>query len=76
MEATTKDGEDAQLVWNRAIPLYTELQIRHGSSIMIRNLRWLLTAQKLAEQHLGRPLLEELRLNTRELLEAVRQLNF
>lgn len=70
MAAMTKDGQDAQIVCDRAVSVNTELHIRHGSSLMLRNLRWLLTPQKLAEPLLGRPLLEALGLNTRDLLAA------
>lgn len=37
---------------------------------MIRNLKWLVTEQRVADPLLGRPVLEDLGLNTRDLLAA------
>lgn len=48
-----------------------ELHTRHGLSHMIRNLKWLVTEQRMSDLLLGLPILEALCLNTRELLVAV-----
>lgn len=48
----------------------TELHIRHGTALTLRNVRWLVTDQTVGEPLLGRPVLEELGLNTRNTLAA------
>lgn len=69
--ATTKaDDEIPTQVCSRAVTIDTDLLIRHGSALTERNMRWIVTNQIVDEPLLGRPLLEALGLNTREILAA------
>lgn len=70
MVACTEYGESARLIFRSAVTLHPEVHIRHGTAIVIRNVHWLITDQKIAENVLGRPILEALGLNTRNLLAA------
>lgn len=54
----------------REVALDRELHIRHGKSLMIRNLRWSVAIEKVKEPLLGRPIQEELGLDVRQVLEA------
>lgn len=47
-----------------------DLKIRHGSSLLLRNVSWLVTDQQVETPLLGRPIQEALGLNTRQLLES------
>lgn len=70
MAAALPNGERACLTCDNAVSIDTELKIRHGAALVLRNLNWLVTEQPVAEPLIGRPLLEALGLNTRELLAA------
>ena len=48
----------------------TELHIRHGSSLTLRGVLWLVTDQTVGQSLLRRPVLDFLRLDTREILAA------
>lgn len=47
-----------------------EMHVRHGSTLMLRNLAWMITKQPMAEPLLGRPTVEVLGHNTKEILAA------
>lgn len=70
MAAHVPDGKKAELVCKKEAVIDTELHIRHGSSLLLRNVAWLVTNQQVETPLLGRPIQEALGLNTRELLEA------
>lgn len=70
MGAATTDGNRAILTCARTLSVHTELQIRHGSALVLRNLKWLVTNQPVADPLLGRPVLEVLGLNILALLAA------
>lgn len=55
---------------DRAVEMDTELLIRHGKSLMIRNLKWLVATENVEEPLLGRPIQEALGLNTKKIMEA------
>ena len=55
---------------DREISINTELHIRHGKSLMIRNLRWFVAVDTVDEPLLGRPIQEALGFNAKEILEA------
>lgn len=48
----------------------TELHILRGSALTLRVIRWLVPDQTVSEPSLGRPVLEFLGLNTRDILAA------
>lgn len=48
----------------------TELQIRNGSSLLVRELSWFIIYQKVTQPLLDWPIQEPLGLNSRELLAA------
>lgn len=70
MAAVNADGASARLTCKHSVSIDTELHIRHGSTLRLRNLKWLVTDQRVTDPLLGRPILEALGLNTRELLAA------
>jgi len=70
MAASLPNGKPASLICDKAVVIDTELHIRHGSALILRGVRWLVTNQSVGEPLLGRPLLEALGLNTREILSA------
>lgn len=47
-----------------------EINVRHGTTLMMRNLMWMITKQPMAEPLLGRPTLVVVGLNTKEILTA------
>ena len=70
MAACTPDGKRAKLVCTRALIVDAELHIRHGTALVLRGVRWLVTDQAVGEPLLGRPLLEALGLNASNFLSA------
>lgn len=70
MAGDNKHGGKAQLVCTKSACIDTELQTRHRSSSLIRNLSWLVTGQKVVQPLVGRPVQVALGLNTRKLLAA------
>lgn len=70
MAACTADGKKASITFKKAVIVDTELHIRHGSALVLRGTRWLVTDQTVGEPLLGRPILEALRLNARKTLAA------
>lgn len=71
MPGSIPNGEKAQLIRRKTACVDTELQIRYGSSLLVRNLSWLITDQSVTKPLPGRPIEEALEMNTRELLAAV-----
>ena len=70
MAACTPDGKRAKLVCTRALVVGAELHIRHGTAVVLCDVRWLVTDQVVGEPLLGRPLLEALGLNARNIPAA------
>lgn len=70
MAASTTSGEPSNLLCTQAVTVDTELHIRHGTTLKLRRLRWLVTDQKVPEPLLGRPILEALGLDTKRILSA------
>jgi len=70
MAAELPDGNKAEILCRRVATIDTELHIRHGTALMLRNLRWNITDQRVGEPLLGGPMLEALGLNTRNILAA------
>lgn len=69
MAANLPDGKPASLVCSKVIIVDTEFQIRHGTALPLRDVRWLVTAQAVGDPLLGRPILEALVLDTRNIPE-------
>lgn len=70
MSGTIENGESAGMTCDSSVSIETELNIRHGGALVLRNLIWLFTDHLMAEPLIGSPLLEALGLNTREILAA------
>ena len=70
MAAKLSDGKSAALTCKQIVTVDTELHIRHGSALTLRGVRWLVTDQTVGDPLMGRPLLEVLGLNTRDILAA------
>lgn len=68
----SKEGKALSVTYDREVSINTELLIRHGKSLMVRNLKWLVAIpeQEVPECLLGRPILEALGMDTKEILEA------
>ena len=67
---TTPKGENAEIVCERTVVADLKLHVRHGSTLVLRNLRWLVTKQDVGEPLLGRPTLEALGLNCADILAS------
>ena len=70
MAAHLPNGKPAPLTCRQVVTADTELHIRHGSALILRGVRWLVTDQAVGDPLLGRPLLEALGPNTRDILAA------
>lgn len=70
MAANLPNGKRASLTCKKAVTVDTELHIRHGTALTLRGVRWLVTDQLVGDPILGRPVLEILGLNTRDILAA------
>lgn len=70
MAAENSDGQRSKIIFNKTAYIYTDVHIRHGSTLMIRNLKWLVTEQLVATPLLGLLVLDALDLNPRDLLAA------
>ena len=66
----SKQGEDISIEYEREVMVTTELLIRHGRSLKIRNMKWLVSTQELSEPLLGRLVLETLGTNTERLIAS------
>lgn len=73
MAATTISGTESIIKCFQVVRLDFELHIRHGTALVLRNCRWLVTNQKVGEPPIGRSLFEYLRLNTREIFSVVEE---
>ena len=76
VNASGPDGTNAYVTCRKSVHADANLRIRHGSSLMLRNVRWVVSDQ-VADQvadHvlLGGPLLEALGLNTKNILQLHR----
>lgn len=65
-----RDGSDIDIVCNKKTVLNVELHVRHGSTLMLRNLSCMITDQPMAESLLGRLASKCFGLNTKEFLGA------
>lgn len=68
--ANLPDGNPASLTCSKIVTVDTKLHIRHGTALTLRGVRWLVTDQAVGDPLLGRPVLEALGLNTRNILAA------
>lgn len=71
MAAATADEKRACLTCTGTVSVDTGSKIRYGSVLVLRNLKWLVTVQRVADPRLGRSVLKGSGLDTRELLVAV-----
>ena len=67
---TSADGRELFLECDKVAVMNIKLLIRHGTTLTLRNVPWYVATGYVAEPLLGRPILEELGLNTREMLAA------
>lgn len=70
MAAANADGERERLICKGMVSMDTELHIRHGSSLRLRNLKWLVTEQRVFDPFMGLPVLEALGFNNPDLILA------
>lgn len=70
MAAKNLDGSLTTITCTHAATIDTELHIRHGSALVLRNLRWLITPQVVDEPLLSRPLLEALGFDCHKVMQA------
>lgn len=66
--ASLPNGQRASLICSKVATVDTELHVWHWTALILRMVRWLVTNQMVGEPLLGRPVLEELDLNTRIIL--------
>lgn len=66
----SEDEQPLYVACDREVEVTTELHIRYGKSLKLRKLKWYVATHDVDEPLLGRPILEALGLNTKELLEA------
>lgn len=70
MAAAPPDGKRTTLTCTNIACINTALKIRHGSELVLNNIRWLIMEQSLSDFLLGHHLLGALGLTTRWLLAA------
>lgn len=70
MAAVNADGGRAKLICTKTVSIDTEIHIRHGCMLRLRNLKWIVTEQRVCDQLIGRPVLKALGTNTWDLLAA------
>lgn len=70
MAAYNPDGQKATLIFKLAMTVDSGLHIRHVTSLVLHGLRWLVTYQTVGDPLPGRPLLDALGHNTRNILAA------
>lgn len=68
LAADSPDGTMAWLVCTHSATMDVDIRVRQGTSLKLRNPRWLVSYQRIPEPLLVRPLLEFLGLNTSEIL--------
>lgn len=70
MAAKNPDGTPTIITCTHSATIDTELHIRHGSALVLRNLRWLITPQAVDEPLLSRPLLEALGFDCHQVMRS------
>lgn len=70
MATEDENGTLAKIKCDKKITLDLELHIRHGTSLMLRNMGWYVITQAVNEPLLGRAVLEALGPNTSDILAA------
>lgn len=65
-----QNGEDIYVQCDKEVTLNVELFVRHGCYLELRNMTWYVATTDVGEPLLGRPVLEALGINTKELLVA------
>jgi len=70
--AAVSDGAPAQFACDREVVLDVQLFMRHSCYIELRNVKWYVPTTATPDPLLGRPVLEALGINTKELLIAAR----
>ncbi|CAN8075453.1 unnamed protein product, partial [Agarophyton chilense] len=70
MAAKNPGGSPTIIECTHAATIDTELHIRHGSALVLRNLRWLVTPQIVDEPLLSRPLLGALGFDCQKVMQA------
>lgn len=70
LAAATREGTKATLVCTKEALVDVEIHIRLGTALRLQNVEWLLTSQHVNDPLLGRPIVEDLGLNMRDLLAS------
>lgn len=70
INAASSVGKPPKLLFSKEVLIGTELHIRHGSAVELRNVTWPVTNRRVSQSQLGRPSLDGLGLNTCEILAA------
>ena len=70
MAASLPDGNPAVMIITKTVTLNMELHVRHGTAIVLRNMKWLVTDQHMTEPLIGRPILQALGLDARKILQS------
>lgn len=69
VEAQASTGT-AKVICGKTVKADVELRIRHGASLLLRNVEWAVSDQQAEHVLIGRPVLEGLGLDTKKNLEA------
>lgn len=70
MATVNTDGAVVKLSYTKSASMDTELHIPHQSTLRLRNLKWVVTDQRVTYTLSSQPILEVLGLNTRRLPAA------
>lgn len=68
MAEQNEDVTPASITCKRTVALNTHLHVRHGISLELRNLRWLVTDQPICQLFLGHPVFEALGMHCKNIL--------
>jgi len=69
MAVTTANDADVNVKCKKMATMPIELHIRHGKTLVLRNVQWMVTDQGCAESLLSRPVLERIGLVARDVIE-------
>ena len=69
MVVTTAGDKDVNVVCKKMATMPIELHIRHGKTLVLRNVQWMVTDQGCTESLLSRPVLERIGLVARDVIE-------
>lgn len=70
MAGETTDGKQSRLVHERASTLDTKIHIQQGTALKLRNIRSLVSNQRMYETRIVRPVVQWLGMNTTNMLKT------